>query len=145
MAALYLIATIAGQRVALVADAVESVVEIEEMTPVPLAPPHVAGLAALRSRVLTTIDSLAALELGRMAAAPLHQAIVVAVDGHLYGILVDQVDDVATIEAAPQPVRGSLGAGWAVAARGVLDGADGPVLLIDPAVLVAGTAPAAAA
>ena len=65
MDSLKLIARIAGQRIALTADAVESVVEIEAITPVPLAPPHVAGLAALRSRVLTVIDSYAALELGQ--------------------------------------------------------------------------------
>ena len=52
MEALKLIARIADQQVAISADTVESVVEVEAITPVPLAAPHIAGLAALRSRVL---------------------------------------------------------------------------------------------
>ena len=62
MEALKLIARIADQQVAISADTVESVVEVEAITPVPLAAPHIAGLAALRSRVLTIIDSYAALD-----------------------------------------------------------------------------------
>ena len=55
---LLLIVTIAGSRVALPAAAVESVVELDTLIPVPRAPVHVAGLSALRSRVLTVIDTL---------------------------------------------------------------------------------------
>ena len=56
MAELLLIVTIGGERVALLAAAVESVVELDTLIPVPRAAPHVAGLSALRSRVLTVID-----------------------------------------------------------------------------------------
>ena len=48
---LLLIVSIANERVALPAAAVESVVELESLIPVPRAGPHVAGLSALRSRV----------------------------------------------------------------------------------------------
>ena len=44
---LVLVLTLAGQRVAMLADEMESVVEIEAIAPVPGAAPHVAGLAAL--------------------------------------------------------------------------------------------------
>ena len=50
---LLLIVSIAGSRVALPASAVESVVELDALIAVPRAPDHVAGLSALRSRVLT--------------------------------------------------------------------------------------------
>ena len=56
MSDLLLIVTIAGERVALPASAVESVVELDALISVPRAAPHVAGLSALRSRVLTVID-----------------------------------------------------------------------------------------
>jgi hypothetical protein len=72
---LKLIARIAGQDVALSAEAIESVVEIDAITPVPLAAAHIAGLAALRSRVLTLIDTYAALELGRSPRDGVMQAI----------------------------------------------------------------------
>ena len=61
---LLLVVTIAGERVALSAAAVESVVELDTLIPVPRAAPHVAGLSALRSRVLTVIDCRRSLELG---------------------------------------------------------------------------------
>ena len=50
---LLLVVTIAGERVALPASAVESVVELDTLISVPRAAAHVAGLSALRSRVLT--------------------------------------------------------------------------------------------
>ena len=55
MSELLLIVTIGGERVALPAAAVESVFELDTQIPVPRAAPHVAGLSALRSRVLTVI------------------------------------------------------------------------------------------
>ena len=64
MSELLLIVTIGGERVALPAAAVESVVELDTLIPVPRAAPHLAGLSALRSRVLTVIDCMRSLELG---------------------------------------------------------------------------------
>ena len=64
--ALVLIAHLAGETVALDADVVGSVVEIERIAPVPRAAPHIAGLAALRSRVLTVIDARAAIASGHV-------------------------------------------------------------------------------
>src|SRR5689334_18908704 len=61
---LLLVVTIAGERVALPAAAVESVVELDTLIPVPRAAPHIAGLSALRSRVLTVVDCMRSLELG---------------------------------------------------------------------------------
>ena len=141
---LKLIARIAGQEVALSADAVESVVEIEAITPVPLAARHVAGLAALRSRVLTIIDSYAALEIGRSPREGVLQAIVVTIDNHLYGLLVDEVVDVAAIPTDPEPLHAGLSRGWAHAALGLVEHQDHVLLLLDPARIVAGPLSAAA-
>lgn len=139
MESLKLIARIAGQRVALAADAVESVVEIESITPVPLAARHIAGLAALRSRVLTVIDSYAALELPpRVESADILQAIVVTVDNHLYGLLVDEVEDVAEIADAPVPLHAGLSRGWANCAVGLVEHEGYALLLLDAAHIVAG-------
>src|SRR6476469_3179954 len=63
MATLLLIVRLAGERVAFPAADVEAVVEIDNVVPAPGTPPHVAGLAALRSRVLTVIDCPASLGL----------------------------------------------------------------------------------
>ena len=140
METLRLIARIGDQRVAIPADQVESVVEIDAITPVPLAAPHIAGLAALRSRVLTIIDTYAALEIGRSPREGLLQAIVVTIDHHLYGLLVDEVVDVASILGEPEPVHAGLSRGWAHAACGLVEHDGHALLQLDPARIVAGPA-----
>jgi purine-binding chemotaxis protein CheW len=141
---LKLIARIAGQDVALPTTAIESVVEIDAITPVPLAAPHIAGLAALRSRVLTIIDSYAALELGTASRDGVLQAIVVTIDNHLYGLLVDDVLDVAAITGEPGPLHAGLSRGWAEAALGLVEHQGRALLLLDPARIIAGPLSAAA-
>ncbi len=136
---LKLIARIAGQDVALSTELIESVVEIDAITPVPLAGIHIAGLAALRSRVLTIIDSYAALELGVSSRDGVVQAIVVTIDNHLYGLLVDEVIDVAAITDDPQPLHAGLSRGWSHAAIGVVEHQGRALLLLDPAQIVAGS------
>ena len=60
---LFLIAHIAGRGVAIDSAQVESVVDIGHVTPTPRVARHIRGLAALRSRVVTVIDTHAALGL----------------------------------------------------------------------------------
>jgi purine-binding chemotaxis protein CheW len=93
MTGLLLVASLAGERIAFPATEVESVVEIGDLTPVPGAAGHVAGLSALRSRVLTAIDCRAALTAGERIERP-HDALVIVRDGHAYALLVDGVEDV---------------------------------------------------
>lgn len=144
MAELLLIVTLAGRRVALPASEVEGVVELEGITPAPCAAPHVAGLSSLRSRVLTVIDGLAALEFGRAGSTDLANAIVVPSGGHPYALLVDEVEDVVEAEAAPRPVGAPLGLGWDRVASGMVE-ANGELLLyVDPHLLIAGPAAQAA-
>lgn len=144
MESLYLICSIAGQRVALPADDIESVVEIDGITPVPLVARHVAGLFALRSRVLTIIDSVAALDLGATPIGNAMQAVIVGCDGHPYGLLVDDVEDVIATDAPAGPVRAALAGGWARAATGVVPYEGEALLRIDPTVLIAGQSSLAA-
>jgi purine-binding chemotaxis protein CheW len=142
---LLLIVTIAGQRVALPAAAVESVVELDALIPVPRAASHVAGLSALRSRVLTVIDCMRSLELGASGTDGLLEAAVVEVDGHHYALIVDSVEDVVEALSDPVPVRAAMGAGWERACVGMVETDDGALLLVDVAALIAGVAEARAA
>jgi purine-binding chemotaxis protein CheW len=136
---LLLIVTIAGSRVALPAAAVESVVELDALIPVPRAPGHVAGLSALRSRVLTVIDTLRSLELGDTDCSDgIREAAVVELDGHHYALLVDVVDDVIEALSDPSPMRAAMGAGWERASKGMVETEEGPLLLLDIDALVAG-------
>jgi purine-binding chemotaxis protein CheW len=138
---LLLLVRIAGERVALPASAVEAVVDIEALTPVPGAQRHVAGLSALRSRVVTVIDSRIALGLAA-AAAPARDAVLATVEGHPYALLVDGVDDVVEADSDPQPLSGWPGAGWSRAARSSIEAGGDLLMLLDVAALVAGPAAA---
>ena len=144
MEKLYLLATVAGQSIAIRAAAVESVVEIESIAPVPLAAPHVAGLAALRSKVLTIVCCERALGFEPQKRAGSKRAIVVEIDGHPYGLLVNTIEEARVIDAEPVPVRARLDRGWARVALGLLDLDGEAILLVDPARLVEGPAEMAA-
>lgn len=137
MADLLLIVRLAGRRLALPASQVEAVVELEGLTPVPGAARHVAGLSALRSRVLTVIDSRASLGL---AGDPdmVGEAIVVPSGGHTYALMVEQVEDVVAATSAPVAIKASLGPGWDRICTGMIE-ADGDLLMLaDPHAIVAG-------
>jgi purine-binding chemotaxis protein CheW len=138
-----------GAETALIdAEIVQSVVELETVTPVPCTPRHVAGLAAMRSRPVTVIDCYQALGLAPAASddtkATELLAVVVELDGHLYALRVDEVVDVLSLDNKVSTTRMKLRDGWARVQRGLLETGNGPALLIDPAALIAGM-PAAAA
>jgi len=136
---LLLVVTIGGERVALASAAVESVVELEALIPVPRAAPHVAGLSALRSRVLTVIDCMRALELGVTDVSDgIREAVVVELDGHHYALMVDTVEDVVEALSEPSPVRAAMGPGWERIAQGMVETESGPLLVVDVAALIGG-------
>ena len=138
MAELLLIVRMAGRRVAIRAGEVEAVVELEGVTPVPRSAAHIAGLSALRSRVLTVIDSRVSLCLAPDASASLAEAIVVPSGGHTYALLVEQIEDVAEASGEPAPVQASPGPGWERIAVGMIDAGDDLLLLVDPHAIIAG-------
>ncbi len=135
---LLLIVTVAGSRIALPAARVESVVELDALSPVPRAAAHVAGLSALRSRVLTVIDCQRSLELGSTDLTGLREAAVVEVEGHHYALTVDAFEDVVEALSDPVAVRAAMGAGWERVGLGMIETEEGPLLLIDLDALIAG-------
>lgn len=137
MAELFLVVRLGGERLALRAAAVDSVVEIDAVTPVPGAAPHVVGLAALRSRVLTVIDCLRSVDPARAVAEDATEAVMAVVDGHPYALLVDAVEDV--VEAASEPqAPGVLTGGWRRVGRAVVEAEGDLLLLLDVEALIAG-------
>lgn len=136
MAHLYLIAQIAGRSVAIDSNQVESVVDIGEVTPVPRAGATVRGLAALRSRVVTVVDTQSAL--GIMGEKDATRAVITHVDGHHYAMLVDALDDVAPFDLLPLAGGVALEGAWRGAGRGVVERDGEPILAIDLASLVPG-------
>ena len=143
MTDLYLIAHVAGRTVAIRSGQVESVVDIGEISAVPRAPPLVRGLAALRSRVVTVIDTRTAL--GLIDRNEAGRAVIVLVDGHHYAMLVDTLDDVAPFELQPLANGIALSPEWRRIALGLVTRDGEPVLAIDLAAIVPAQIPVAAA
>lgn len=141
---LLVMCTIAGRRAAIPALAVQSVIEVDEITPIPGPPEFILGLTALRSQALTVIDCALALGLDGGCTSADQRAAVVEVDGHLYALLVDQAYDVSEARSEPVAVPGGFGEGWQRAARGMVEADGGPALLIDVERLVQGPLRAAA-
>jgi len=134
-----LLVSIAGERAAFASEIIRSVVELDGITPVPRAPEHIAGLAALRSRAMTVVDCRRALELAE-ADGPLMLAVVVELEDFLYALVVDAVEEVVPCDIEPSEIRSDLLPGWARAALGMVETSAGPALVIDPAKLIEGPA-----
>ena len=139
MTALVVIVEVAGRRAALRTSEVQSVVELDAISPVPRAPGFVLGLTALRSSTLTVVDAAAAIGL------PAHglpeagtRAAIVDHAGHRYALVVDEIDDVAEARGDPAPVPGEAGPGWERVSQGLIETDRGPALLIDLGTLLAG-------
>ena len=132
---LFLIASIAGQGVVFDADQVDSVVDIGDGVAVPRAEPSVRGLTALRSRVVTVVDTRRALGLEPM---PPHvrRAVITRQDGHYYAMLVDALEDIETFETSPMPHVPPGGGAWSRAANGMVVRDGEPLLILDLSRLV---------
>lgn len=138
MSEMLLVVALAGRRAGLPATTVNSVIELASVTPVPRAAPHVAGLAALRSRPLTVIDCRISLGVEPAPADLVRRAVVVEHDGHLYGLLVDAADDIVATVAEPGPLGADPGPGWHRVATSKVETEAGVLLLLDLAALIAG-------
>ena len=127
---LYLVARIADTRVALRSRAINSVVTVGTPVEVPAAPPHVAGLFALRSRVFTLIDPHVVVGLPSVAVAAEQRVIVVDVADHGYALLADEIEDVCFIEAAETRITGKLLPGWARVAEAMIEHGGATLLVL---------------
>ncbi|MXO59805.1 chemotaxis protein CheW [Altererythrobacter salegens] len=137
-----LLVRIAGEMAAIESERIQSVVELDNITPVPRAPAHVVGLAALRSKAMTVVNCRCSLELAASEAVSegeiLALAVVVEIDEYLYALVVDRVEEVVPLEGEPAPLRADLLPGWTRATLGMVETTAGPALLLDPDQLVAG-------
>jgi purine-binding chemotaxis protein CheW len=138
MTELYLIAHIDGCRVAIESDGVESIVHVPDIVPVPQSDPSVAGLFALRSRVLTLIDSQFVVTGKRRQLKKGCLAVVAEIGGHHFGLAVDRVEDVVPISREQIEVAISPSEQWKTIISETASIGDDLVMILDPAKLVAG-------
>ena len=136
MKKLYLVARAAGSRFAIPADLVRTVVQSGTIVPVPLADDRIAGLSTLRSRVITVIDTAAAINDGRASVAEEMSIVVTEVATHDYGLAVEEVEDVIELEPAREAAEIAFDNRWAPVATGFVEVAGKAVIVIDPEKLI---------
>lgn len=91
--------TIGGQLFGVPVTNVQDVLTRCDVTPVPLAPPEVAGSLNLRGRIVTAIDVRQPLGLEPRASDDSYKNIVVEHGGELYSLMVDGVGEVLSLSA----------------------------------------------
>ncbi len=135
---LYLIAHINGACVGIESIVIESIVHVQDIVPVPNCDPSIAGLFALRSRVLTLIDAQFLVSGIIRQAEKGALAVIVDVGGHQYGLLVDRVEDVVPIAAEHIERNIKPAKEWARLASQTASVDGRLVMIVDTNVLVSG-------
>ena len=130
-----------GQLFGMPATEVMELARFHELTPVPLAPPAVAGLMNLRGQVVTAVDMRRRLELRPRPDGQQPMNVVLRRDDVLVSLLVDQVGEVialddSTFEPVPETLRGVA----RELVRGVHKLPGRLLLLLDPQKVIAGLA-----
>jgi purine-binding chemotaxis protein CheW len=138
MESLYLIAHLNGCCVGIDSSAVESIVHVQDVVPVPKCDLSIAGLFALRSRVLTLIDTQYLVTGMKQQAEKGALAVVVEIAGHQYGLLVDKVEDVVSIRASQIEDRVKPAAEWTSFVKQIASVEGRLVMILEPSSLVAG-------
>ncbi|MCC3246814.1 chemotaxis protein CheW [Methylocystis sp. WRRC1] len=89
-----------GQTIGLPVDCVKTIFHVENLTPVPLAPREVAGLANLRGRIVTALHLDRCLWLGESGPGVNNDGLAVGIEhnGEEYALLVDETDDVVVTD-----------------------------------------------
>jgi purine-binding chemotaxis protein CheW len=109
-----------GQLFGLRLERVRDVFVPRGLSPVPLAPPEIAGLLNLRGRIVTAIDLRRRLGLPPRSDGGTPVAVGIEERGELYGLMVDRVGDVLRLKPSTydaNPVN--LDQRWAKLCAGV--------------------------
>jgi purine-binding chemotaxis protein CheW len=118
-------------------DRVEEVLPDRPLTPVPLAPPQIAGLINLRGQIVPAIDLRRCLGLaGPSAGRPPGNVVLRGGDG-LLSLLVDEIGDVVAIDGGQiEPVPDSVDPVARRLLRGVCQLPGSLLLLLDAPALI---------
>jgi purine-binding chemotaxis protein CheW len=87
-----------AQTFGLPVDCVKTVFHLDALTPVPLAPREIAGLANLRGRVVTALHLDRCLKLDESDHEPTTLAVGIEHHGERYALLIDETGDVVTCD-----------------------------------------------
>lgn len=97
---------LAGETYGINVTQVKEVIRLTEISPVPGAPDYVLGIINLRGVVVSVIDTRRRFGLAPRESTDDSRIVMIEMDGHIIGVLVDSVSEVvdlpkAEIDAAP--------------------------------------------
>lgn len=116
----YLTMTLDGQLCGVPVLRVRDVLAKQTIARIPLAPSEVAGNLNLRGRIVTAIDLRQRLRLPPRPSGKRPVCVVTEHGPELYALIVDQVLEVVTLEAASlEPNPPTLSPVWAAHSRGI--------------------------
>jgi purine-binding chemotaxis protein CheW len=121
----YVTLTVAGQLCGIPVLGVRDILAQQTITRIPLAPPDIAGSLNLRGRIVTAIDLRRRLSLPPQEQGQKRMSVVAEQGGELYALLVDQVSEVMSLDAALfERNPPTLERNWAMFSNGIyrLDG-----------------------
>jgi len=133
-AAPYVLFRLAGTSYALPSDAVQRLEMVEQVTPVPNAPPFVDGVVFSRGRVVPAVNLRRRFGFDKVPYDPQTRLIVVTHGDRVVGLIVDSAREFVTIGAEEiQPPPDSLGGTSGNYLAGIATVADAVILIVDVA------------
>jgi purine-binding chemotaxis protein CheW len=93
---------VGGEPFGLPVDCVQTIFQIEAITPVPLSPPEIVGLANLRGKIVTAVSLRRRLQMPDAPQAKSTLAIGMDHRGENFALVVDEVGDVIFVNPQTQ-------------------------------------------
>lgn len=101
--------TVCGQAYCLDIMMIREIRRWVSVTPLPHAEPHVLGVVNLRGSVIPVYDLAAHFGLGKTAPGPRNVVIIANVEGQSFGILVESVSEILTVDRSAVQETPELG------------------------------------
>ena len=93
-----------SEKFALSTEQVKSIEEMQDIIPVPLAPPYVTGLINLRGAIVAVVDLRQRIGLSNIENGRDMVILIVEHNNEEVGLIVDRVQSVEASQMQPQPV-----------------------------------------
>jgi purine-binding chemotaxis protein CheW len=124
----YFTVNVDSETFGLPVDCVQTIFQIEAVTPVPLGPREILGLVNLRGKIITAVSLRRRLQIADSEARNAILAVGIEHHGEDFALVVDEVGDVIVLDAASQievpphldPQRAKLTAAVYRLAKGIL-------------------------
>ena len=124
--------SIGGQMFGIPVLQVHDVLGRQKITPIPLAPPEVAGSLNLRGRIVTAIDVRCRLNMPPMENPEEGMSIVVGLENELYSLMIDKVGEVINFSSDLfERVPSTLDPSWRDVAAGIYRQEEGSLVLLN--------------